>query len=174
MAVVRRTDDDRVDVLLLVEHATEVTPAARPGELLEIRPGILLVDIAQCHDVFTGDTWQVQYPTDPPLANADQSDVEFLTGGPNRGCLAQGVEARDCGCSSTGEEVSSGQWEVWHDRNSNQSWVLIGSWTSCTCLPANRNSRSFSRQALMAPSDPSHFTWPLGSRVIVLKSWVYP
>ncbi len=76
--VVRRGDDHRVDVLLLVEHLAEIRPLLRVGILLEDGGRVLGVHVAQGHDVLARALGDVVLPH---AADADAGDVQLLARG---------------------------------------------------------------------------------------------
>ena len=77
VCVVRRGDDDRVDVLLLVEHDAKVLVPRRLGIFLELSLGPLVIDVAQGDDVLAqpGDGVGIARAL---AAGADDRDIELV------------------------------------------------------------------------------------------------
>ncbi len=73
--VVRRGDDDGIDVLLLVEHLAIVGPLAGVRVLLEHATRITLVHVAQGDDILATALVEVPFPA---TAKPDARDVELL------------------------------------------------------------------------------------------------
>ena len=76
VGVVGRADDNSVDVLLLQQPA-KVAVAFRAGELLPDVLQVVLIDIAQRHDVFATDTRDIARAA---AGDADDGEVELAVG----------------------------------------------------------------------------------------------
>jgi hypothetical protein len=73
--VVRRGDDDCVDIMLLFEHASIVSVAAGPWVTLERVASVISVDVTQSNDVMAFELGKIMGALP---AHADAGDVQFV------------------------------------------------------------------------------------------------
>jgi hypothetical protein len=112
--VIGRGDHHRVDVLLLFEHSAEIDVGLGAGERFEGALEVVLLDVAEGHDVFGGETADVARAH---AADADAGNVELFA---RRGLAgAQHVTGDDgksrCGRPGGGEALSARELALrWH------------------------------------------------------------
>ena len=107
MRMIRRCDNDRVDVFLFVQHLAVIRPDPGVGIFLERVGGIIMVHIAQCDDVLRPQVFQVAAPH---AAHADARNVQLLAGSSPFGAqhmAGQDVESCD-GQGAGAQEAAAG------------------------------------------------------------------
>ena len=101
--VVRRTDDDRVDLAVqLVEHRAKVAIPLGLGKLLERFCRTLVIDVGQSNDVFALHSVDARRPA---TSHADPGDIDLVAGCRLSG-TAEHVGRNEVRCCDTGRRMA--------------------------------------------------------------------